>query len=217
MGFAEIQAAFAANTPAPTPAPAAAAAPLAPSPFGGVAGAGFKVTPAAAPPAPGPATLTGNHSAPGGGFTFNPAAAIVQPPAPAQQSFTFTPPSSVGPAPQSFAPINPPGERAALTAPPATLAPPDAFATVTAQPAAEQPKAKRTRKAKFTAEDVAEAKAAAEASKVDPGTEAPLACTAAVELKDLPPDGSSVEDIVEELFARGVVRVHLEFTKDGMK
>lgn len=182
MGFAEIQAAFAANAPAPSPAPAVAAAPLAPSPF--------SFTPAPAP-APVPA----------------------QPAAPTQQAFTFTPPSSVGPAPQSFAPINPPGERAVLAAPPA--APP--------APAEPTPKAKRTRKPK------------AEPAKVDLGTESdnghhtpdaiydamsdagPPACTAAVELKDLPADGSTVEDIVEELFARGVVRVHLEFTKDGLK
>lgn len=221
MGFAEIQAAFAANgasapvMQAQQPPPGSTAPAFAPSPF--------TVTPA-----------------------FNPAAPIVQP-APTQQAFQFVPPANAATPPNGgpWAPINPPGERVALGAPafvqvaadvvanftqPADLAslgpqPPNPELSKTAvqavmqgvaehAPVAEPTKRKRRTKAELEAAKVTASATAPEGTTVityDPASFAALAD----EIAKLPPDGSTVEDIVQELFARGVNSVHLTFTKDG--
>ncbi len=215
MGFAEIQAAFAATAGAP-PQPATAA--FAPSPF---AGGGAAV---AAP------------QGVQGSFAFTPPPAVPGPAAPA--AFAFTPPAGA----PTFAPINPPGERAALADPFAPVAAAVIEAPAHAAEAPAEPKAKRTRKAKFTPEDVAQAaatsphpfadQAALNASEyqqppsgypfdTDPAKVAEV--NRLIYLGDegaaiakLPADGSTVEDIVQELFARGVSSVHLTFTRgDG--
>lgn len=206
MGFKEIQAAFAANGTPPATATVAPdrfqPAAFTPSPFQPVA-----FTPPAAAPAP------------------------AAPVAPVQQAFTFVPPANAPTPPNGgpWSPINPPGERVALGQP--QVAP----AAQTEAPAAEPPKRKRRTKAEMAAAQV-QAPAIADARDfldelddaaraVDLGSEsAPIPhenCQADVrdagldDLKDLPADGSTVEDIVEELFARGVVKVNLTFTKDG--
>lgn len=200
MGFQEIQAAFAAQA-AGQPAPAAPT--LAPSSF-----ATLPFQPAAQTPS---ALAT----------------PVVQPPsAPVQTAFTFTPPAGAPTGPAAappgtpWPPINPPGERAPL-APFAgdieanltyvmmtTVTTP----TVSAPPEAE-PKAKRTRKPQAsTAEQVIEG-ASAEASKVF----APSLAAEGAAVAQLPADGSTVEDIVQELFARGVSSVHLTFSREDGK
>lgn len=187
MGFAEIQAAFAAQQGQPAPvavqAPAVAAAPqFTPSPF-----------------APSPA-------------------APVQAPAPQPAAFQFTPPAgaSTGPAPgQPWPPINPPGERAPLavgaTGAPAAVAQ-DVVQNFTQPadpaklgPAEAEPPKKRGRKP------------GAKNAGGMPGVVATAPDLAAdgAAVATLPADGSTVEDIVSELFARGVSSVHLTFTKDG--
>lgn len=198
MGFAEIQAAFAAQGQAPASAAVTASPAFMPSPF---------AQPAAAPAAP---TQTA--------FAFTPPTAPSQP-ALATPAFAFTPPAG---APGPFAPINPPGERAPLAAPPV-----EAPAPTPTPELVVEPKPKRTRKAK--AEPVAPAAdnlvnqemvsatmfdralppECAEVLTYDPAGFAKLAA----DLKDLPADGSTVEDIVEELFARGVSQVNLTFTR----
>lgn len=183
MGFAEIQAAFAAQGQALAPAANTAPPAFVPSPF---------AQPAAAPAAPAAPAQTA--------FAFTPPTAPAQP-ALATPAFAFTPPAG---APGPFAPINPPGERAPLAAPPVEQAP-------TPEPAIEasaEPKPKRTRKARaavevaaVSQEDAASLNAALRSADISP------------ELADLPADGSTVEDIVEELFARGVSQVNLTFTR----
>jgi hypothetical protein len=197
MGFQEIQAAFAAQAAGqPTPAaPTLAPSPFAPLPF----------QPAAqTPPAP-----------------------TVQPPAPVQQAFTFTPPAGAptGPAAAppgtAWPPINPPGERAPLAAPavpsagvqanptvqfsPADIAAAAAqVPTASAPPEAEPPK-RRTRKGAKNA-----------GGMPGFGGAVNLAAEGAA-VAQLPADGSTVEDIVQELFARGVSSVHLTFSREDGK
>jgi hypothetical protein len=181
MGFAEIQAAFAQNAQSTAQA---AAQPM--------------QVPAPVQPTPAPAAFQPQAAAP----AF-PTPSFAQPAAPAvgpltqpvQGSFAFTPPA--GFVPSSAPPINPPGERAALSAPelsPAVVPPPPT-------PAEPEPaKAKRGRKPRTDAAPTA-------------ATEESTDLTAAA-IAALPHDGTSVERIVQELFARGVSSVHLTFTKE---
>lgn len=172
MGFAEIQAAFAANGAAPTPVqPTPAQAPaFAPT---------FQPAPAPAFPTP----------------SFAPAAA----PASLQGSFAFTPPPGFNPS--SAPPINPPGERAALTAPEPTPA--------AAAPAVEDPdpphtstaKAKRGRKPK-----------AEEPARVVDFSNGDV--TVAALPGSLAPVQPSIEALVQALYALGVSSVHLTFSKE---
>jgi hypothetical protein len=202
MGFAEIQAAFAAQA-AGQPAPAAPT--LAPSPF-----APLPFQPAAQTPA-----------APG----LQAPAPIVQPPPAGQTAFTFTPPAGAPTGPAAappgtgWPPINPPGERAplavsTLAAPPAPAAPstgvqPDPAPTgSSALPEAEPPKRRRSAKRQAIVE------AATQAMATDAGVN--LAAEGAA-VAQLPADGSTVEDIVQELFARGVSSVHLTFSREDGK
>lgn len=215
MGFAEIQAAFAAQgAPAsPTAVQAVPTPAFAPSPFNPPTLAAPPVTaafPAFVPP-------------------------VVAPPAPVQLAFTFTPPAGAAAGPvatpgQPWPPINPPGERAALAAPisgPIVTSPfqvvAEASAAIVSEPPPEAPKAKRGRKPKDAMvvvgpaltvtefDDLVEKAGRAYAAPAE--TPSLAAEGAAIAL--LPADGSTVEDIVQELFARGASSVHLTFTKDG--
>lgn len=196
MGFAEIQAAFAAQGVAlVVPPPAVQAVPtptptFAPSPF--------NPTTLAAPP------VTAAFPA------FVPP--VVAPPAPVQQAFTFTPPAGAATGPvatpgQPWPPINPPGERAALAAPPQATTPVSDNAL---ELPPEAPKAKRGRKPRGGITVVGQSDVQVVESELVPSLAAEGAAIAR-----LPADGSTVEDIVQELFARGVSSVHLTFTKDG--
>lgn len=196
MGFAEIQAAFQATSPAPIQPTAPQ---LAPSPFGPGGGGATSAAFAFQPPQPAPA----------------PAVQLAHASAAVQQAFTFTPPAGAPTAPNgtAFPPINPPGERGVLAAPTPAPAPvqtstfqavAQASAPASEPAAPAEPKAKRTRKPRAPGVVAVESTLVPDLAKK-------------AELADLPPDGSTVEDIVEELFARGVVRVHLEFTKDGLR
>lgn len=227
MGFAEIQAAFAATGAAPLPA---------------------QPDNRSAPNLPGPAFTPS---------PFQPTAFVPPATAPAAPpAFQFVPPPNAATPPNGgpWSPINPPGERvalgavpvvptpvqvgaavAALTAPTGALhnlkvtdVPPGA---VTVGPTGAPPKRKRRTKAEMAAaqstpagviqgvtiDELGQIHAAGQAmvEEFDREMDALAAQAKCQELKDLPADGSTVEDIVEELFARGVTQVNLTFAKFG--
>lgn len=212
MGFAEIQAAFAAQAPGhvgPGVAPQNAVQPVHQAP------PTFTPSPFGAPPV---VTAT----------AFTPA---VQPPTSAQPTFQFTPPAGFNPA--SAPPINPPGERAALAAPaPVQPGPPmhekfpplpgiDGVPAPVAAPAepkrrGREPGAKNAGGMPgVVAEETNEQRVARLTAMPENGGPGVSLAADGADISKLPPDGSSVEDIVSELFARGVSSVHLTFTKDG--
>ena len=172
MGFAEIQAAFAAGGVAPTnPNHTRQVMPEPPAPAFAQPGA----VPLSAPAFPTPS------------FAPTPAQ-------PLQGSFAFTPPAGFNPS--SAPPINPPGERAALTAPEPTPAAP---AAAVEDPDPAPAKAKRGRK-----------------PKAEEPTQVVNVSNGDVTVAYTPPSVQpSIEDLVQALFSSGVSSVHLTFSKEG--
>lgn len=169
MGFAEIQAAFAQNAQSTAQA---AAQPMQVPAFAPTTFAAPQGTTAPAFPTP----------------SFAPTAAPV-----GQTAFAFTPPAGFDP--NSAPPINPPGERAALTAPE-----PQPSAPAVEDP--DPPKAKRGRKPK-----------AEEPARVVNVSNGDVTVAA---LPGTPPSVQpSIEGLVQALYALGVSSVHLTFTKEG--